>query len=512
MQALIVSSLIGGLLAIVSILSQVELWQRKEYRWDRFLSWLRGPEGLATLLLYPALAALAIDAGWVAFMTNNSWRADFLGWVALTLFCLHHGQRIVRRGIFRPDFTFKAITLMGAVAAIALGYLALMFTPSSLPALQWATTILFMPFFTFAAVAGVNIPFTWKKQQVIKQATAKRQKLKNLAVIGITGSYGKTSTKHFLEHLLYGSQKNVVATHEHRNDAYPVALDFLARVTERTDMYIAEMAAYRRGEIKTIASMLQPRIGVLTAIGNQHLDLFGSLENIATAKWELIESLPDDGIAVLNADNSAIIEKAKKLKNEIIWYSTQKPADVYVSDAVIKTKSLECELHLSPTAHQHVTIPLASDGLLSSVVAATAAAVAVGTNPAQIFKQVQTVQAFPHTMEVVKGMNGATIIDNSYTANEAGVTNALMHLQRFPQSDKRIVLLPLIELGSAASEVHARIAKTIASTNARFYTVNHATDPRALLAAATNGLTADSVVLLAGRVPAVLVKTLRKNV
>jgi UDP-N-acetylmuramoyl-tripeptide--D-alanyl-D-alanine ligase len=373
-------------------------------------------------------------------------------------------------------------------------------------------------------VWAVNIPASVRQRSIIRQASQYRAQLPRLTVVGITGSYGKTSAKHFLQQLLEGSGMRVVATKNHRNSELSVAQDMLEQLKTSTDVYVVEMGAYARGEIAALTALVRPRIGVITAIGNQHLALFGSKQNVTAAKWELIQGLPVGGIAVLNTDDPVIRGKSRADTHKSVRYSGTGRADVYASDIVVGPVSLSATLHIAPK-EKKVVIPLASRGLLSSLLGALAAAHALGVASTHLFRQVEKVAALERTMQILAGPSGVSVLDDSYSANEAGVINALNHIRLFPQADKRVLLVPLIELGEDGPSVHERVGKTLATIPAKVYIYGTAykqdflrglkqrtkhvgwiTTPAELLSEATKDISTDTLFLLEGRIPDVVRK------
>lgn len=283
---ILIASFLGLGTLVASLLSQVALWQQKEYRWDRMWSHLKSPQG--SLLNHPfvLLAMVALLKAWLNYVFPVSEFAlnVILGWIALVLFSLHHAARIKQRGVIRPDFTIRALATLTIAAVFSLYLFSLALSFPSLAALLWATGILLAPGAVGVAVHLVGLPFQLKKKQIIARAKRLRSARTRVAVVGITGSYGKTSTKHFLEQILKSAGKNVAATEAHHNTPVGVAQDLLKQLQPSLEIYIAELGAYRRGEIKELAEIAQPNLGVVTAIGNQHLDLFGSQENILKGK------------------------------------------------------------------------------------------------------------------------------------------------------------------------------------------------------------------------------------
>ncbi|GAI48689.1 unnamed protein product, partial [marine sediment metagenome] len=151
------------------------------------------------------------------------------------------------------------------------------------------------------------------------------EQFKNLLVVGITGSYGKTSTKEFLATVL-SKRFNVLKTKEHQNSEIGISRCILNELKPEHKVFIVEMGAYGKGGIKLLCDIAKPKIGILTGMNEQHLALFGSQENIIKTKYELIENLPSDGMAIFNGNNKYCSElygktniSLKKITNYDIW-------------------------------------------------------------------------------------------------------------------------------------------------------------------------------------------------
>ena len=433
------------LITLLTVLSQAYFWQLKEYRADRMRVFLFSREGSLTQWPFYLAGVAAILFGWIAYLSSpleGEVPANAGGGVAVALFFLHHAWRIFNRGLLRPIFTAKAAAIIFLSLILAAVLALMLYVPGQLVLLQWATLGFFLPGLAAAAVALVNAPFALYKLRVVRAARRLRESLPGLTVIGITGSYGKTTTKHLLEHVLKTADRKVAATLEHHNTPIGVAQDMLSQLTPETEFFVAELSAYKRGEIRQLADLVKPTVGIVTAIGNQHLALFGSRDNIRKAKLELIDALPQDGVALVE------------------------PADPVL-----------------------------------------AAARALGIQDAVIDSALASAPSLPRTMEMETGLAGATIIDDSYSANEAGVLRALDKLAALPQPDKRVVILPLIELGPETEEVHQRIEAKAAAVGAKLYWVT-VSNARRLLPQITQGLGPNSAVLLENRIPDMVRKAL----
>lgn len=515
---------VGLALFILSALSQLAFWQRKEYRWDRFYTTIfnKSETPLSNPLLI--LFSTALGVGWLAAMGGVGLLGSAAGWVALIIITAYHAGRVWRQGIHRPQITGRLtlITVVFLVLCFAAVYLG--FYPIEFLALQLATLLFFIPALVTVSMLLSAIPTAVRKKQIMREAQRLRARQSNLHVVGITGSYGKTSTKHFLYQLLEGSSLQAAATQEHRNSEYMVAVDMLEQLPARPDVYIAEMGAYRRGEIAKAAQIAKPTIAIITAIDNQHIALFGSIQNIASAKFELVHALPKDGVAVLNYDNAVIREQAKTISRRTVWFSSQEKTDIWAEHVRVEPREILCTLHIG-SEEQQVRIPVVSRGMLVSVLAAVAGAHALSVSAGHIFAQLEKLVVLEQTMKVVDGKNGATVIDDSYSASEAAVHNAVSHLAIFPQPTKVVIMVPIIELGEMGPAVHERIGRVLAESRAKVWIYSTAyqedirkgmgsaslaewfTDPKQLARRVQEAAQADTAILLEGRIPEVVRQT-----
>ncbi|MGB9762828.1 MAG: aminotransferase class I/II-fold pyridoxal phosphate-dependent enzyme [Minisyncoccia bacterium] len=264
------------------------------------------------------------------------------------------------------------------------------------------------------------------KKRIIKKAQIKRQQFKNLLVIGITGSYGKTSTKEFLAEIL-STKFQVLKTKEHVNAEIGIAQTILNDLKKEHQIFIAEIATYYKGGVKEICQFLKPQIGIITGVNEQHLALFGSMENLLAGEggWELIESLPEDGKVFLNGKNEICRQIYEKIKIKKYLYGQDAPL---LKENIEGAKMVAKELGMSEEE-----IERAAEKIKNKI-------------PGIEFKQ---------------GINKIKIIDATYSANPDGVMAHLEYLKSFP--GKKVIIMPcLIELGKAAKEVHRRIGKKIA--------------------------------------------------
>jgi UDP-N-acetylmuramoyl-tripeptide--D-alanyl-D-alanine ligase len=299
-----------------------------------------------------------------------------------------------------------------------------------------------------------------------------------LIVIGITGSYGKTATKEILAHVL--SEKfRTAKTLANNNTLIGVAKTVLFSLKTRHEVFVVEMGAYKRGEIKAICNLVRPKIGILTGINEQHVGLFGSMENIIKAKSELLESLPQDGLAVINGTNP-ITKKLKVGRAPLKYYQRLK----------LKTNLLG--------EHQQL-----------NMAAAVIVAKHLGMSQGEIEKRLLKVPQFKTAIAKQRGLNRALIIADSYNSNRDGFLAAI-EFCRAVKSKRKILITPGIsELGKLTRSVHEDIARvaapvfdhifvTKASVKPWFDRAEYLTESQ-LLEKLKQELTVKDLVLLEGR-------------
>jgi UDP-N-acetylmuramoyl-tripeptide--D-alanyl-D-alanine ligase len=514
--------LLGPLLTILSVLSQVGLWQRKEYRFDRIRAGIMGYDliGYMWPLIIPAIGLLG--AGWIMGLTGFWLIGELVGWLVLILLIFHHALRIRQRGVFKPEFTVKAILVFFSAIILIAIYAAYLLSVDFALALMWATILFATPIGVIGGVLIVNILGNVRKKQIIQKAKKLRNSLAKLKVIGITGSYGKTSTKEYTLHILSSCGLVVAGSIKHRNSELAIARDMLQQLSETVEVYVAEMGAYRSGEIASLVKLTEPDIGAITAIGSQHLALFGSKTLLAKAKWELVEGVHKDGIVVLNADDPTLAKRGNAIRDKhIVWYSLLKPTDVYAKAIIYNSRSISARVYIGGKSSM-IKIPLLGSGALQGAVAAAAVAYAYGIPAVKIFKSLGTLPMLDRTMQLRAGVRGADIIDDTYSANEHGVLAAIEHLDRFINKRRIIILNPLLELGGAGQAIHHRLGNAAAQVadvvlvsgtafkqslmaGARMapksVLIEFIPNPKTLTKRAMRFCQKDSVLLLEGRLP-----------
>lgn len=287
------------------------------------------------------------------------------------------------------------------------------------------------------------------------KAVNKLKSMNNLKVIGITGSYGKTSSKNILSDIL-NVKYNALPSPRNFNTPYGLIITVNNHLDKFDDILIAEMGAYKVGEIKDLCDLVRPKYGILTRIGTAHIEIFGSQENIQKGKFELIESLPSDGIGVLNGDDE--LQVNYKLKNDckIIWVGIDnKDVDVRATDIKTSNKGTTFNVIFKGDKNKYeFTTRLLGYNSIYNILASLALSKEFGLSVDQMKKAVLGVKSVEHRLELRPAGN-ITYIDDSYNSNPVGSKMALEVLKDMP--GLRIVMTPgMVELGDKSYELNKK--------------------------------------------------------
>ncbi|MCG9129215.1 UDP-N-acetylmuramoyl-tripeptide--D-alanyl-D-alanine ligase [Candidatus Poribacteria bacterium] len=281
-----------------------------------------------------------------------------------------------------------------------------------------------------------------------------RHRIKSLkpTVIGITGSYGKTSTKYILHQIL--SQKyDTLMTPDSYNTPMGICKVIRGDLLPKHEYFIVEMGAYKRGDIQELCNLAFPNIGILTAVGPQHLERFKNIENTTKAKYELIQSLPSNGLAVINNDNSICEDLAEKTDSvPVVRYGVKSNDTNRLTAADIKQseKGLSFTLQDNTSGTVEITTKLLGKHNVSNILAAVAVAQHCGMTLNEIRDALEALEPVPHRLQLMDSGTGITIIDDSFNANPEGAKAALEVLSDFlsnSTSQKVLVTPGLVELG-----------------------------------------------------------------
>jgi len=320
--------------------------------------------------------------------------------------------------------------------------------------------IAYLVYFVSLIATIINIPvekyvyFSFKSK-----AMNKLKKLNNLKVIGITGSYGKTSSKNILSDIL-NIKYSALPSPKNFNTPYGLIMTINNTLDKFDDIFIAEMGAYKKGEIKELCDLVHPKYGILTTIGTAHLESFGSIENIIETKFELIESLPDDGVAVLNMDDEKQVLYNIKSKCKKIWIGINNDkADFVATNIKMNNKGMSFDVVINGEKVKFSTKLLGIPNIYN-ILSGIALGNYFGISNEQLRRAVLNVKNTEHRLEL-KNAGDITYIDDSYNSNPVGSKMALDVLDLMP--GKKVIITPgMIELGPKQYELNKQFGEYIA--------------------------------------------------
>lgn len=307
---------------------------------------------------------------------------------------------------------------------------------------------------------------TWPIEKLIasryiKMAKSKLKAQKDLVVVGITGSYGKTTVKNILETILSEKFK-VCASPSSYNTPLGLAKTILSNLDEKDEVFIAEMGAKQMLDIKELCDMVEPKIGVLTGVGNQHLLTFGSLENIVKTKSELAEYITETkGELFVNVDSALSKEIAKNYPNAKTVSIENASGEIYADNIKSTKDGLVFDLVFAGEKVKCKTILLGKHNI-SNILLASRVALAMGLTLKQIASGIEKLRTVSHRLEIVKSSSTYTIIDDAYNSSVEGSKASLEVLSTF--AGKKFVITPgLVELGAEQFNSNFEFGKDMAA-------------------------------------------------
>lgn len=405
---------------IANILSYTHLWFVKEYRWDRMLIHLKTKQGRMFLFLP------------------------------------------LRRPPVSPKTILMTLLLLIFVSAT------LIYLPLNILLRFILADLLLFPE-SFLLVGILRLPTVIYHQIKIVKARAELEKHQKMITVGITGSYGKTSTKEYLATILE-SQHKVLKTEASKNSAIGIAEVILAKLKPEHEIFIVEMGAYRRGEINDMTNLVKPEIGIITAVNPQHQDLFKTIETTMKAKYELIAGLRGKKVAIFNADNDLVREMAGWAINQkySVWSVGHTGKKISKADDFFEIKDVAGDMSgiAFKLTHRNETLlvkaPVLGEHLATNVTLAIAGAVAAGMSFKEAVEAAKNVKPFAKTMQPVPGINGSLFINDTFNNNPDAAIAAVNFLVK-TKGRKFLIFQPMIELGSFAQISHESVGEKASS-------------------------------------------------
>jgi len=281
-------------------------------------------------------------------------------------------------------------------------------------------------------------------------------------VVGITGSVGKTTTKDLLAAVLAGRFETVANLASFNNEVgLPLTL---ARLEPTTEALVVEMGARGPGHIAMLAGLARPGVGVVLNVGEAHLGVYGSREAIAAAKAELVEALPRDGVAVLNADDPLVAAMAARTSARVVTFGLGAGAQVRAEGVELDGQGRALFRLAAGDRGADVALPAVGEHLVPDALAAAAAAGVLGMGPEEVAAGLRGASLSPARMQVTRRADGLTVINDAYNANPTSMVAGLKALAAAGRHGRRTVAVlgEMAELGETAVAEHDRIGRLVA--------------------------------------------------
>ena len=445
--------------AAVRLRYELQMLQQNSYRLGRYWSWLKGDLANVHRVTDLLMAAVAIGfhgTRWAIYATG-----------AVGLLALYKAVRELRIKYKKPlVFTARATRLyiVGLVLLVAAIAPFLLFGPAAHAIFVAMAIAAFSPLWISLALILLMPVEALINRWYINDARRILRSMPNLKVVGITGSYGKTSTKHYLYRIL-SERFNVVMTPGSFNTTLGVVRTIREHLKPYTEVFIVEMGAKQPGDIAEICDLVHPSIGIITAVGEQHLESFKTIENVQKTKFELVDALPPDGVAILNNDFDYIANRPVTNVERVFRYSSGPgKANYYITDVKYDHGETTFAIGRPDDRKSIFTTKLAGTHNLSNLLASSLAGGSLGITSDEMRYAISQIKQVEHRLNIKHTPGRVTIIDDAFNSNPHGAAMALDVLAGFTEG-RRIVVTPgMIELGAKQEHYNREFGRQMAAS------------------------------------------------
>lgn len=338
-------------------------------------------------------------------------------------------------------------------------------------------------------------------QALMDLARVLRRQRVAVPVVGITGSVGKTSTKDLAVAAIAASRQ-VHANERSFNNDQGLPTTILATPAD-TDVLVVEMGMRGPGEIARLCAIAAPRLGVVTRVAEAHGDLLGGIDGVARAKGELVEALPADGVAILNADDERVLAMRTRTAASVLTYGESPAADVHVAGVSLDELARPSFTAHTPWGTVAVRLGVSGRHMASNASAALAIAGAVGADVAAAADALTGAGLSPMRMQLVRTASGGVIVEDCYNANPTSMRAALAALAELPATRRRALLGLMAEITDAPATHRAIRAEAealgieVLAVGTDLYGIDPVDDPAAAVGALAGG---DALLVKGSRV------------
>lgn len=467
--SILVLVIITGIAIIASLIAEYSrvlmMMQQNSYRHERYMRWLRNSGDTTSFIRIFGMVAL--------FASMASFSNHILGFILIGLFSTASAIYLVTRKYKKPVvWTPRVRRIFGVMSMLSLLIIGSAFCvglyTTGIEASLFYGIVAAMALYcgshmiVLAAIIILSPVEMIINRRYYNEAAQILKSMPNLKVVGITGSYGKTSTKHFL-HRILSEQYETLMTPGSYNTTLGVIRTVRELMKPYCEVFICEMGAKQVGDIKEICDLVHPHIGIVTAVGPQHLESFKTLENVQATKFELVDALPEDGLAIVNNDFQAIAERTvDNVKCERYGISNEN-AEYRATEIKYSVNGTDFKI-IGPNIEEQFHTPLLGECNVSNLVAAVICAIKLGVAIAKIRQAVERIEPVEHRLSIKRTAGGITILDDAFNSNPSGSSMALDVLAMM-NTGKRFIITPgMIELGEQQYELNRQFGEKIASS------------------------------------------------
>lgn len=465
MYIAILLSIINGVLMCFASYKFFQIIQLSGYKIKGYFLWLKDTKGsyVSRMLL------LSLISSFCVLVTNalfNVYHSDalysYIGLIFYFYFTIVFIKNLYSAPNKIPLKNTTRMTRLNVVLFIFVSIFSFFLIAFSTEYLSFVKfgVLCFVPIFMPIIVPLVHIILIPHEKIIINgyvaRAKLKLKKCPNLIKIGITGSFGKTSTKYILNSIL--CEKYKVCMSPHSFNTLPGLCKVVNNYLELDDeILISEMGAKNVGDIKKLSNLIHPKYALLTGVGTQHMLSFKTKENILKTKFELVESLPQDGIAIFNGENEGSKELFDRCQTKKIL--VHKKGEITANNIDFDENGTSFKLKIYENEYD-VKTKLLGSHFVQNILFCVQMAKELGVTDKQIIKGIEKLSPVPHRLELIKTPTNF-ILDDAYNASVEGSEMALAVLKKMP--GRKIVITPgIVELGNLEKQENINFGKKIA--------------------------------------------------
>ncbi|QQK74863.1 UDP-N-acetylmuramoyl-tripeptide--D-alanyl-D-alanine ligase [Salicibibacter cibarius] len=445
---------------IIRVKKNVHMLQLNAYRTERYFRWMKEhPEkAMYPRDVWPALALVFLLPFWGFSATWALTLAALWAIAAYGLLIVTRPKAAEKKKLVYTPRVKRLLVATGILYVLILAIAWLIGVNAFVALLLLLVAANILAFFIVMIANVINLPVESQiNQRYFNDAESIVESMPDLEVIGITGSFGKTSTKHILKAVL-AAEYNVLMTPESYNTKMGVTRTIREHLKPYHDLFIAEMGAKQENDIAEICELVHQKYGVLTAIGEQHLETFKTLENIKKTKFELVETLPEDGTAFLNKDDENIRAYPQMNNCRTMYYGIDADDLHYrATEIAYSAKGTTFKVLKYDGSSVMIETKLLGRHNIYNILAAVAIGSEKNIPLEKIARAIKGVPPVPHRLELKKSSEKLTIIDDSFNSNPTGSKMAVEVLGSMPE--KKVLVTPgMIELGEKEYELNKTLA------------------------------------------------------